>query len=757
MSTAAAPPNWRRAASCLAGGAVLSLAFPPAGIWPVAFLGLIPLLFVLRRAGPAAAALYGLLFGVGFFGATLYWILRFGAVAWTSLTLLSAAFIALFAVLAAAGTRPSQRWRTLVAVAAAWTAVEFLRGAWPLGGFTWGTLGVSQADDRLLLPLASITGVWGVSFVVAAVNAALLEAWIAARRRAPTRAIVLPGLVAVALLVAPVAIAFPSAEGPSVDVATLQVDVRDAGSLPGEDEDLAIARMHLELHRSLAGRPPDLVVWGEGALDPAAARDANTAAAVREAIGTVGVPAIVGAVSDDADGRQRTTVLGYGEDGELVDRYDKVHLVPYGEYVPFRARLGWLEAIRQIPVDRAPGEGVGLIELPGLPAVGAPICFENSFPALTRAFVARGAGFLVVPVNNASYGSTAASEQHLQMSRIRAVENGRWVVNAAISGVSAFIAPDGTVASRTELFATDILRGSVRTSTAMTPYARWGDWFPWVSVVIVVGALARPKKRTVPSSASLDALPSRPRTLVILPTFDERATIEQVVRGVLDRPDDVSILVVDDSSPDGTAEVVRAIAATDGRVRLHERPAKSGLASAYLTGFWLALAEGFDLIVEMDSDLSHDPTELGRLLAGASEAGLVIGSRYVAGGSVTNWSKLRLALSRGGNIYARFMLGLPVHDATSGFRVYRREVLRRLLEEPIASDGYGFQVELALRAWRLGVPVAEVPITFREREHGASKISRRIVVEALWLITKWGLAARLRPAPDDVPEPSSAR
>jgi dolichol-phosphate mannosyltransferase len=159
----------------------------------------------------------------------------------------------------------------------------------------------------------------------------------------------------------------------------------------------------------------------------------------------------------------------------------------------------------------------------------------------------------------------------------------------------------------------------------------------------------------------------------------------------------------------------------------------------------------------MDSDLSHDPDELGRLLAAAPTAGLVIGSRYVPGGSVTNWSRIRLGLSKAGNLYARSMLGLPIHDATSGYRVYRREVLRDLLRTPVASDGYGFQVELALRAWRLGHDVAEVPITFREREHGASKISRRIVVEALWLITKWGVAARFRPEPSSRTEPAAAR
>jgi len=202
-------------------------------------------------------------------------------------------------------------------------------------------------------------------------------------------------------------------------------------------------------------------------------------------------------------------------------------------------------------------------------------------------------------------------------------------------------------------------------------------------------------------------------------------------------------MVVDDSSPDGTGDLVRAVAATEPRVGLISRPTKSGLGSAYLDGFRAALEGGYDLIVEMDSDLSHQPEELPALLraAGASHD-LTIGSRYVPGGSVTDWSPARIALSRAGNRYARFMLALPVNDATSGFRVYRRALLKDLVTTPLHSDGYGFQIELVMRAWHAGSDIRELPITFREREHGRSKISRRIVAEALWLVTVWGLKAR---------------
>ncbi|MDH5313997.1 MAG: polyprenol monophosphomannose synthase [Actinomycetota bacterium] len=253
-----------------------------------------------------------------------------------------------------------------------------------------------------------------------------------------------------------------------------------------------------------------------------------------------------------------------------------------------------------------------------------------------------------------------------------------------------------------------------------------------------------PRRRGAPAPAPGPLPPGTRRALVILPTYEERATIEQVVRGVRKAPHDIDVLVIDDSSPDGTAAVVHDVMSAEPHIRLVVRPRRSGLASAYLEGFRVALDEGYDLVVEMDSDLSHDPIELPLLLeAAAAGADLVIGSRYVPGGSVTNWSRGRVALSRAGNSYARLMLGFPVRDATSGFRVYRRSLLEHLMASPIASEGYGFQIELVLRSWRHGAAIAEVPITFREREHGHSKISRRIVAEALWLVTRWGLANRL--------------
>jgi apolipoprotein N-acyltransferase len=729
--------------AALLAGLATSLAFPPAGIWPIAFVGLVPLLILLRGRTVPAGALLGLCFGIGLFGASLYWIALFGELAWSALVLLSAAAVAAFGAVAVLTARGRPILDAMV-LAAAWVAIDWLRGAWPLGGFTWSSLGISQVDDPTLLPLAGVAGVWGVTFVVVFANAAIAAAWQRQGRGAVRAGLV---IAAAGLVLAPSLVPASRPDGVPVSIAVVQIDVRVPPGTSLVEEDLLVAHRNAGVHRSLADDPdrPDLVVWGEGALDPGALADPPTMEAVQRAIAHVGVPTLAGAVVNDPDGSQRTSALAFDASGNLVDRYDKVHLVPFGEYVPWRSRLSWIGATSQIPVDRAPGGSVHAISQPGVPRYGTPICFENAFPAIPRAFVHDGAGFIVVPVNNASYGFTAAAAQHLQMSRMRAVETGRWVVDAGVSGISAFIDPTGRVTARTGLFDSAVLRGDVVSSTQETPYVRVGDWVPLASLAIVAVGLFLPRRRTVvePAPAPLD----RPvRALAILPTYEERDTIERVLEGVL-AVDGVDVVVVDDSSPDGTGELVKRFAETHPRVRLVERPAKSGLASAYLEGFRLAVSEGYDLAIEMDSDLSHDPAELPLLLEAAERHDLVVGSRYIPGGAVTNWSRSRIALSRAGNLYSRVMLGLPIHDATSGYRVYRRRLLEALLQRPFAAEGYGFQIELVFRSHRAGFDVGEAPITFREREFGRSKISRSIVVEALWMVTKWGLQLRFRTDP----------
>jgi apolipoprotein N-acyltransferase len=706
----------------------------------------IPLLWLVRTSRPGRAALCGFAFGVAYFGALLYWILLFGELGWGALVLTSGAFMAAFGALAPGVWRHGHPVLGTFGLAALWTVVEWIRSMVPVGGFTWGQLGVTQVDAPGL-PLASVGGVWGLSFAVLLAAGFLLlalERWGSGRRGRAAWDLV----AAVGVAVVPAAMPIPEPDGRTLDVAAIQVNVASVQHLVGVEEDVAVAQLNIDRHLQLARDPPELVVWGEGALDPGVAGEPAVMAEVQRAIAAVGTPTIAGAVIDDPDGSEHTSTLAFDGSGRVVDRYDKVKLVPFGEYVPFRRQLGWISATDQVPVDRTPGADVRPVSIRGLPLIGTPICYENSFPAIDREMVTDGAGFLVVVINNASYDHTAASEQHLQMSRLRAVENGRWVVHAAVSGISAFIDPDGGVVDSRGLFEPSTMRAEIRASDRQTPYTRFGDWVPWGSLVLVLGLFALPRGRRRPVREP-GPLPDRPRVLVILPTYDEASTIERVLDGIGAVQEAIDVLVVDDGSPDGTGALVRARTQADPRVTLIERPRKSGLASAYAVGFERAIADGYDLAVEMDSDLSHGPEELPRLLEAARSHDMVIGSRYVPGGSVTNWSRARLALSKAGNLYARFWLGFEVHDATSGFRAYRTDALRQITATPVSSDGYGFQIELVYRAWNLGLSVGEAPISFREREHGRSKISRRIVVEALWQVTVWGLRARSRPAPEN--------
>lgn len=228
------------------------------------------------------------------------------------------------------------------------------------------------------------------------------------------------------------------------------------------------------------------------------------------------------------------------------------------------------------------------------------------------------------------------------------------------------------------------------------------------------------------------------RTLVILPTYNEKDSLEETVSHLLAAQPDVNVLIVDDASPDGTGAIANRLSEADSRVSVLHRTHKEGLGPAYLAGFEFGLGEGYELLVEMDADGSHRPDDLAALLSAANTADLVIGSRWVEGGSVKNWPRRRQLISRVGNSYARILLGSKIKDMTAGFRVYKAELLRKLIHHDLAAHGYAFQVELAWRSERSGASVLEVPITFIEREQGTSKMSSAIVREALWLITTWG-------------------
>ncbi len=232
------------------------------------------------------------------------------------------------------------------------------------------------------------------------------------------------------------------------------------------------------------------------------------------------------------------------------------------------------------------------------------------------------------------------------------------------------------------------------------------------------------------------------RIVVIIPTYNERENVELIVGRVRSALPEVDVLIADDNSPDGTGALAERMSKRDANVHVMHRLGKDGLGAAYLAGFQWALENSYDVIVEMDADGSHKPEELHRLLDALRTADLVLGSRWVEGGAVVNWPKSREFLSRGGSLYTRLALGVPIRDVTGGYRAFRASTLRRLQLHSVGSAGYVFQVDLANRAVKSGLTVVEVPITFEERELGTSKMDNRIVREALWRVTVWGFDER---------------
>jgi dolichol-phosphate mannosyltransferase len=246
---------------------------------------------------------------------------------------------------------------------------------------------------------------------------------------------------------------------------------------------------------------------------------------------------------------------------------------------------------------------------------------------------------------------------------------------------------------------------------------------------------------TAPESGA--GYPGIGRVLVVIPTYNEADNVRIIVDRVRRAVPEVDVLVADDNSPDGTGQIADELSAADSAVHVLHRPGKQGLGAAYVAGFAWAREHGYEAVVEMDADGSHAPEQLSRLLNALRDHDAVLGSRYVPGGTVVNWPRRREILSRGGNLYTRIALGVPYRDATGGYRAYRMPVLEKIEIDSVASQGYCFQIDLIWRAHKCGFRVAEVPITFAERERGASKMSSRIVREAFWRVGVWGTRARL--------------
>jgi apolipoprotein N-acyltransferase len=466
-------------------GVLAGFCFPPVDLGVLVVVPVAVLVWAWRDARPWHAAAYGFAWGVGCYGVVLEWVRFFGVVAIVPFVAAMAAYVALVGL--AVGALGRRGIRSPLLTAAAWVAMEAMRGRVPLGGFAWADLGVATHDLPAARALASVGGVALVSFAVVAAAGFAVDLVVALGDRRPVRAVTwaAAGLVGVALV--------------AVVADVTRYDARRTGAmrvamLQGDDEELSLAEQqdqlltddHLQLAERLRGHY-DLIVFPEGALDTDPQLDPGLRARLTSIAQEHGASLLVNARTPASEDEDFNSNLMYEPDGKYQGKYSKQHLVPFGEYVPWRDTLGFIGELRQIPYDfeagdetvvfRAGPDGRGH-------RVGSVICFESAFGPLVRDSVRDGAEVVVVSTNNRSYHRSGNSEQHLANSQMRAAETARPVLQASVSGISAVIDPDGTVRHTTGLFEKAIVSTTIATTTGETLYVRFGDW------VVLLCALA---------------------------------------------------------------------------------------------------------------------------------------------------------------------------------------------------------------------------------------------------------------------------
>jgi len=503
----------RRLAAAVLSGLLLAAAFPPLDVGPLALVALVPLLWAWRDAGPGAGALCGGAAGIAFFGVLVEWSRYFGVVAVVPFVL----FLSTWWVLAGAvvGWLGRRAVTGAPIVAAVWVLVEAGRGRVPFGGFPWGDVGYAFHDVGLARAVAGWGGVALVSWMAVTVNALLLEAGLAWWRNRgtgvasprPGRTVVwsLAGLGAVVAVAVVAAATLPhlTATG-RLRVAMVQGNDRNRDLTAAEIRDRYLVRNHLRLAGGIR-QPVDLIVLPESSLDADPRQDSDLDVALSGLAADRHADVLAGGNTPAPGGRLSNTLFHYrpeplspddptGRTGEL---YSKRHLVPFGEYVPWRAALSFIEELQQVPTDYEPGPGPTVFAI-GDHRVGALICFESAFPALARQYARRGADALVVATNNRSYRRSANSAQHLAMGQFRAAETGRPLLQAAISGITAVVDHTGRVRAETRLFEPTVLVGEVMTYEGRTPYTMAGEWVAVASAVLLVTVLVAVRRRRSP-------------------------------------------------------------------------------------------------------------------------------------------------------------------------------------------------------------------------------------------------------------------
>lgn len=473
-------------------GVLLSFAFPKFDLAFLAWVAVVPLLLLLEGRSAREGALIGFTFGLGFFGALLIWISIVGWVAWALLVILEASFLglfgALYAVTVSRSHLPSHLMARVLAAPVLWITIEFFRARVPLGGFTWGQLVQSQHNLTFMLKPAALAGGWLVTFLIVAANALVAESF-RDRKRGVVRSLIPAGLAGVSLLL-PFAVPANHSGERALEVAIVQgnVPLDFEGSL--YEKELEIIRSHAEITAQLEPGSVDLVVWPESSVGIDLGEDTIVEGLVTGAAEAVSAPIIAGVNLDVDNDHYKVMALLISAEGEIIDAYQKTHLVPFGEFLPARSALDWIPILDQIPRDAIPAAHPVIFDLEGS-KIATVISFEGDFGSLVRERIDLGGRLLVVATNTSTWGDTGASPQHLAFSQIRAVENGVWVAHAAISGISGFIAPNGDVVERTRLRTADVITQEVFFADDITPYARMGDWLPLLCMVGSVLLVAR--------------------------------------------------------------------------------------------------------------------------------------------------------------------------------------------------------------------------------------------------------------------------
>jgi apolipoprotein N-acyltransferase len=488
-----------RLAAAAASGILLALAYPAVDLSPLALIALVPLLWAWRGATPGRAALYGFVFGCVFFAIVMYWLWYFGLVAMVPLIAGCAAYTAVTGWLIGLLTRAGYRSPWLIG--AAWVLPDALRGRWPFGGLTWGDLGVVLHDFAPARALASWGGVALVSLLVVVFNAYLVELAVAARARA-SRAVVaaVVGVVGVFAVVAVADVArFEPRRTGELRVAMLQGNDQNRELTQDEKNRGYLTGKHLGLAERLRG-PYDLIVFPESALDQF---NPETNVSLRRQLVAVGAAhgadVLVNAAVPAPDGRDFNTNLLYTPDGRLLGTYAKQHLVPFGEYVPFRSLIEWTGFVDRIPNDYSPGENRTIFRVKGH-RLATVICFESAFGPFVRDFVRDDAEVVVVSTNNRSYRRSGNSAQHVAHTQMRAAETARPFLQASISGSTATIDASGDVHHTTHLFRNTVVTDTITTTSGETPYVRFGDWVVAASAVLLIGAAVAARLRRRPAA-----------------------------------------------------------------------------------------------------------------------------------------------------------------------------------------------------------------------------------------------------------------